>query len=75
MAELDPDAAPRASAEIVETYRLAKDFPKAEAEADAASKKYPSDRLVRSVHASLLADMGKTDQAVAETRKTAGRQE
>jgi tetratricopeptide (TPR) repeat protein len=67
--DLDPDAAPRASAEIVETYRAAKDFPKAEAEADAAIKKYPDDRVVRSVHASLLADMGKTDQAVAETRK------
>ncbi len=69
MAELDPDVAPRASAEVVETYRLAKDFSKAEAEADAASKKYPNDRLVRSVRASLLADMGKTDEAVAETRK------
>ena len=69
MAELDPDVAPRASAEVVETYRLAKDFAKAEAEADAASKKYPNDRLVRSVHASLLADMGRTDQAVAETKK------
>ena len=69
MGELDPDTGARASAEIVETYRLAKDFTKAEAEADAASKKYPNDRVVRSVHASLLADMGKTDQAVAETRK------
>jgi tetratricopeptide (TPR) repeat protein len=67
--DLDPDAAPRASAEIVETYRLAKDFAKAEAEAEAASKKYPADRLVRSVHASVLADLGKTEQAVAETRK------
>ena len=44
-------------------------FPKPKPEADAASKKYPNDRLVRSVHASLLADMGKTDQAVAETRR------
>ncbi len=69
MAELDPDVAPRASAEVVETYRLAKDFTKAEAEAESASKKYPNDRLVRGVHASLLADMGKTDEAVAETRK------
>jgi tetratricopeptide (TPR) repeat protein len=67
--DLDSDAAARASAEIVETYRTAKDFPKAEAEAEAALKKYPEDRVVRSVHASLLADMGKTDQAVAETRK------
>jgi tetratricopeptide (TPR) repeat protein len=67
--DLDPDSAARVEAEIVETYRAAKDFPKAEAEADAAYKKYPTDRFVRSVHASLLADLGKTDQAVAETRK------
>jgi tetratricopeptide (TPR) repeat protein len=67
--ELDPDSAARAAAEIVETYRIAKDFAKAEAEADAALKKYPTDRVVRTVHASLLADLGKTDQAVAETRK------
>jgi len=67
--DLDPDAAPRASAAIVETYLLAKDFTKAESEADVAIKKYPDDRVVRSVHASLLADMGKTDQALAETRK------
>jgi tetratricopeptide (TPR) repeat protein len=67
--DLNPDGAPQATAAIVETYLLAKDFPKAEAEADAALKKYPDDRTVRSVHASLLADMGKTDQALAETRK------
>lgn len=67
--DLDPDAAPRASSEVVETYRLAKDFPKAETESDAALKKYPNDRVVRSVHASLLADLGKTEQALAETRK------
>jgi tetratricopeptide (TPR) repeat protein len=67
--DLDPDAASRASAEIVETYRSAKEFPKAEAEAEAAVKKYPDDRVVRSVHASLLAELGKTDQALAETRK------
>lgn len=67
--DLDPDSAPRVEAEIIETYRTAKDFAKAEAESDMASKKYPTDRFVRSVRASLLADMGKTDQAIAETRK------
>ncbi len=67
--ELDPDAAAKSSAQIVETYRVAKEYPKAEQEADAAIKKYPTDRIVRSVRASLLADMGKTDQAIAETRK------
>jgi tetratricopeptide (TPR) repeat protein len=67
--DLDADAAPRASAEIVETYRLAKDFAKAEAEAESAYKKFPENRVVRTVRASLLADLGKTDQAVAETKK------
>ncbi len=69
IADLDSDAAPGAETEIIETYRQAKDFQKAEAEADAALKKYPTDTGVRAKRASLLADMGKTDQAVAETRK------
>jgi len=69
VADLDPDSAPRAEAQIIETYRQAKDFSKAEAEADAAVKKYPNDRLVRTEHASLLSDLGKTEPAVAETRK------
>lgn len=67
--EVDPESAGRAQAEVVETYREAKDFQKAEAEADAAFKKYPTDPAVVAEHASLLADMGKIDQAVAETRK------
>ena len=67
--ELDSSAAPRAEAQIIDTYRLAKDFSKAEAESDAALKKFPNDRTVRSVHASLLADVGKTDQAIAEMKK------
>ena len=67
--ELDPDAASKAEAEVIDTYRAAHEFTKAEQEADAAVKKYPDDRVVRSVHAQLLADMGKTDQAAAETRK------
>jgi tetratricopeptide (TPR) repeat protein len=69
--ELDPDAAPGAEAEVIETYRQAKDFQKAESEADAAVKKYPADTTVRAKRASLLAELGKTDQAVAETRKLA----
>ena len=67
--ELDPDAAAKSTAQIVETYRVGKDFAKAEQAADAAVQKYPDDRVVRSVRASLLADMGKTEQAIAETRK------
>lgn len=67
--EVDPDSAGRSQAEVVETYREAKDFQKAEAESDAAFKKYPTDPAVVAEHASLMADMGKIDQAVAETRK------
>ncbi len=66
--DLDPEAAGRAEAEVIDTYRSAKDFTKAQQEADAALKKFPNDRAVKSMHASLLADMGKTDQAVAETK-------
>ena len=45
IAEIDPDVAGRVSAEVVETYRGAKDFPAAQAEADAAVKKYPKERV------------------------------
>jgi len=69
VADIDPDSAPRAEAQIIETYRQGKEFAKAETEADAAIKKFPNDRLVRTEHASLLSDLGKTDQAVTETRK------
>ncbi len=69
MEDLDPDAGARATVEIVDTYRAAKDFAKAEIESEAALKKYPTDRVVRGDHASLLADLGKTDQALEETRK------
>jgi len=67
--EVDPNSAPRAEAEVVEAYREAKDFQKAESVADAAHKKYPNDPDVVAEHASLLADMGKADPAVAEIRK------
>ena len=67
--EVDPNSAPRAEAEVVEAYREAKDFQKAESVADAAYKKYPNDPDVVAEHASLLADMGKGDPAVAEIRK------
>ncbi len=56
-------------AEIIETYREAKDYPKAEAEADAGIKKFPKDRIVSDTRASVLSDMGKTDAAVAEARR------
>ena len=70
--DLDADSAPRIAAEIIDTYRQAKDFKNAKAEADAALKKYPDERALKLVHASLLADMGKVDDAVAELRALKG---
>jgi tetratricopeptide (TPR) repeat protein len=67
-AQLDPDVAARVSAQIVETYRLAKDFKNALAEVESATQKYPDDRAVKLVRASLLADMGSTDEAVAAVK-------
>jgi len=67
--EVDSDSAPGAAAEVIETYVIAKDFSKAESEADAAYKKYPNEASVQRVRATLLAELGKTDQAAGETRK------
>jgi tetratricopeptide (TPR) repeat protein len=68
IADLDPDSGARAEAQIVDTYRAAKDFKNARAEADAARKKYPDDRALIGAYASVLADMGKVDQGVSELR-------
>jgi tetratricopeptide (TPR) repeat protein len=72
LAELDPDAGARVQAEIIETYREAKEYPKAEAESETAIKKYPNDRFVITARSAVLSDLGKTDQAVTETRKLLG---
>jgi tetratricopeptide (TPR) repeat protein len=69
---LDPDVASRAEAQIIDTYRLGKDFAKAQQLSDAAAKKYPNDRTLLAVRASLLADLGRADEAAAELKKTLG---
>jgi tetratricopeptide (TPR) repeat protein len=66
--DLDPDSGARAAAQVVDTYRMAKDYKNARAESEAAMKKYPDDRMLKLVDASVLADSGKVDQAVAELR-------
>jgi tetratricopeptide (TPR) repeat protein len=69
LAILDPTKAPHASARIIAAYMGGKEYPKAQEEADAAIKKFPNDREVRVSRASLLAEMGKTDAAVADIKK------
>ncbi|MBV8895219.1 MAG: tetratricopeptide repeat protein [Acidobacteriaceae bacterium] len=67
-ATVDPDKNARAEALIIDTYRTAKNFAKADQESEAAAKKYPNDRTLREVRAQLLTDEGKTDQAVAQLK-------
>jgi len=69
LSAIDPDTAAQAEAEIIETYRIAKDYGKAHQEADAALKKTPKDRAIRGAYSQLLADEGKTDQSIAELKK------
>lgn len=69
MMALDPDDASKGAAQIIETHREAKDYVKAQQEADAAIATYPEDREIRSERAQLFSDEGKTDAAVAELRK------
>jgi tetratricopeptide (TPR) repeat protein len=67
--ELDSSLGPVASAYIVEAYRQAHLFPKAEQEATAGLKKFPDSRELHVEHAYLQADLGKSDQAASEIKK------
>jgi tetratricopeptide (TPR) repeat protein len=65
---LDPDRAPGVEVQIIETYQTAKDYENALREADAAKKKFPNEKVVVLAHASVLADRGKSDEAVTEVK-------
>ena len=67
--ELDPDLANRSAAQVIESYRQGRDYPKAEKEAEAAFQKFPQDRMVQLVRASILADSGKNNEAIAAAKK------
>jgi tetratricopeptide (TPR) repeat protein len=70
--EVNPDEGPKVEAMIMDTYRAGKEFQKAEQESEAAVKKYPDDTAVHAGRAMVLAEMGKTDAAVAEVKKYLG---
>jgi tetratricopeptide (TPR) repeat protein len=67
--QLDSNLGGRSSVEIIETYEVARQFSKAEEEANAALKKSPDDRELHSAHALLVAEMGKTDSGASEVKK------
>ena len=69
LGSLDPEFAPRSVPQIVETHRQAREYAKALEEAEAAYKKWPTERTVILVRSSLLADMGRVDEAVGPVRK------
>ncbi len=66
--ELDPESAPRSAAQVIDTYRQARDLNKALEEADSAVKRYPNDRTLKMVRANVLSEAGKYDQAVTELK-------
>jgi tetratricopeptide (TPR) repeat protein len=63
IAELDPDSGARASAQAIDALRAGKDFAAAEKEARAALQKYPDDRLLKSIAASVYTDLGRFKEA------------
>jgi tetratricopeptide (TPR) repeat protein len=71
-AALDEEQATHYSVQVIETYRIAKNFTEARKEADTLLKKNPKDRSVVIVHASVLADQGKTVEAVNEMKGLMG---
>ncbi len=75
MADVDPTLGPRSAAQTIDAFRSAKDFSKAQQEADAAAKKWPDDRMLRITRASLLAELGKVDEAAADLKRLMGGKE
>jgi tetratricopeptide (TPR) repeat protein len=70
--EIDPEQSSHVSVQIIETLRMAHSLPEARKEADAALKRNPTDRAVVISHASVLADQGKTSEAVNELKALMG---
>ncbi len=63
IAELDPSAAAKASAQVVDAYRAGKDYPAAEKEIQSALDKYPNDRIVKLLAANVKTDLAQFKQA------------
>jgi tetratricopeptide (TPR) repeat protein len=68
MLALGNDNSVRGYQELVDTYREAKQWQQATDVAKEATQKLPSDRGLKMVYASQLADMGQPDQGIAQVR-------
>jgi tetratricopeptide (TPR) repeat protein len=71
MISIDKDSSAGGAALIIGTHREAKDYTKAQQEADAAIATFPTDPGIISERAQLFSDESKPDAAVAELRKLA----
>jgi tetratricopeptide (TPR) repeat protein len=69
LGDLHVVAPARVAVQVIRTYRQAKDFTNAMKEADLALKSFPDDHMIQIEHATVLADQGKVDAAVAELGK------
>ncbi len=68
MADTDGESAARAGVQLIETARAARDYKRALAESESVFRKYPEDRSVAVVRASVLADSGDAKQGAAILR-------
>lgn len=68
-AALNSEISTREEIQIIETYRAAHDYTKANAEIDAALHKSPNDRTLQEVHAEVLSDTAKYPEAIATLKK------
>lgn len=76
LGKLNPGLRARMAAQIADTWRQAKEFQKAAAVIDPAYKEFPGNRMVAIVRATILADLGKFDEAIAVAKKaTQGKQD
>jgi tetratricopeptide (TPR) repeat protein len=69
MLRLGPEEDRRGRAMIIDTYRAARDIPKALEASHKAMEAYPKDRAIRTTQALLLGENGQTDPAVAQLRQ------
>lgn len=62
--ELNPGLRPKIFVQVIETWRRAGDFARAESEAKRAVAEFQDDEMLASLLASVLADRGKTKEAI-----------
>jgi tetratricopeptide (TPR) repeat protein len=69
MLRLGPEEDRRARVMIIDTYRAARDIPKALEASRKAVEAYPKDRSIRTAQALLYSENAQTDQAVSQLRQ------